>query len=389
MSSKTMSPTTKSFPYNPSQLGRFSGENKAIKSFSWHRVTKWLQNFQDKKWVIRLTHKEFWDMPYLYPLIVFSYPYWAFRAKSWLFFTAANPGIETGGMMGESKAKINDMIPPPYRPQNVTISANEPRAIWQSRLKKSGITFPLIAKPVVGARGLMVEKIPDLEALNTHITRFGVDFMIEEFIDYPIEAAVLYWKNPITEQSGIFSITIKKFLTVKGNNQDTVRELLKKCFRGILQIERLDKEKPALMNSIPKCGEEKLVEPIGNHCRGTTFLNGNHLINHDMVKAFDTIQSHLDGCYFYRLDLKTPSIDDLQHGRNIKILEINGVGSEPAHIYDPEYPLWKIWRDTWLMWRKIYEIGEANHFLGIPYQTYSEFKEYVKTQDRYVKAGNK
>lgn len=326
-------------------------------------------------------------MPYLYPLIVFSYPYWAFRAKSWLFFTAANPGIETGGMTGESKAKINDMIPPPYRPQNVLISANEPRTTWQTRLEKAGIKFPLIAKPVVGARGLMVEKLQDMATLDAHITRFGVDFMIEEFIDYPIEAAVLYWKNPITEQSGISSITIKKFLTVKGNNQDTVRNLLKQNFRGILQIERLDKEKPALMNSVPKCGAEIVVEPIGNHCRGTTFLNGNHLINGDMVKAFDTIQSHLGECYFYRLDLKTPTIDDLQHGRNIKILEINGVGSEPAHIYDPQYPLWKIWRDTWLMWRKIYEIGEANHFLGVPYQTYSEFKEYVKTQDRYVKAG--
>jgi hypothetical protein len=384
-----MSPTTKTFTYNPSQLGSFSVEKTEKSPGLRHTIGTWFQDIKSKKWFIRLTHKEFWDMPYLYPLIVFSYPYWAFRAKSWLFFTAANPGIETGGMTGESKAKINDMIPPQYRPKNLLISAIETRNIWQQRLENSGIAFPLIAKPVVGARGLMVEKIHNIHDLEAHITRFGVDFMIEEFVDYPIEAAVLYWKNPITEQSGISSITIKKFLTVKGNNKDTVRDLLKQCFRGILQIERLDKEKPTLMAYIPKCGEEILVEPIGNHCRGTMFLNGNQLINDNMVKAFDTIQSHLDDCYFYRLDLKTPSIDDLQNGRNIKILEINGVGSEPAHIYDPNYPLWKIWRDTWLMWRKIYEIGEANHFLGTPYQTYSEFKEYVKTQDRYVKAGER
>ena len=108
-----------------------------------------------------------------------------------------------------------------------------------------------------------------------------------------------------------------------------------------------------------------------------------------MIKAFDKIQSQLPDCYFYRLDLKTPSVSDLQNGENIKILELNGVGSEPAHIYDPNYPLLKIWRDTWLLWAKMYEISEANNFLGAPYQTLKEFKTYMKRQGDFEEAGKK
>ena len=341
----------------------------------------------DKEWYIRLTHKEFWPMHFLYPLAIVSYPIWALRAKSWLFFTAANPGIETGGMIGESKEEINKLIPPQYRPKNALIAVGEKPNIVKMRLLVANLSYPLIAKPVVGARGLMVEKVEDFDSLMAHITRFSVDFIVEEFIDYPVEAAVLYWKNPVSLESGIQSITLKSFLSVVGNNTDTVKDLLKKNFRGILQIDRLMREKPELMAHIPANGEDILVEPIGNHCRGTMFLNGNDLINEEMVTAFDKIQANLKGCYFFRLDLKVPSVSDLQKGQNIKILEINGVGSEPAHIYDPNYPLWKSWRDTWLMWAKMYEVSEANNFLGIPYQSLKEFKTFMKRQDDFVDAG--
>ena len=153
-------------------------------------------------------------MPFLYPLAIVSYPIWALRAKSWTFFTAANPGIETGGMIGESKEEINKLIPPQYRPKNALIAVGEKPNIVKMRLLVANLSYPLIAKPVVGARGLMVEKVEDFDQLMAHITRFSVDFIVEEFIDYPVEAAVLYWKNPVSLESGIQSITLKSFLSV-------------------------------------------------------------------------------------------------------------------------------------------------------------------------------
>jgi RimK-like ATP-grasp domain len=341
---------------------------------------EFIKALTQKKWYIRLTNKEYWNAHIYTVPIIFYGTYLAARARSPLFFTAANPAIPTGGMVGESKADISSWIPPHYRPKNALIQLSDSMEAIQTIIEKAGMQFPLVLKPVVGCRGLMVEKVNTLEEANEHILRFPTNFLIEEFIDYPVEAAVLYWKNPETGKSGIQSVAGKAFLTVIGDGRQAVECLLKQNPRGILQIERLQKEKPELLKYIPQSGEKVLVEHIGNHCRGTKFLNYNHLITPDMVAAFDKIQADLPGCYVFRLDLKTPSVSDLQAGRNIKILEINGVGSDPAHIYDPNIPFFEIWAAYIRLWKKIYEISTALHRLGVPYMKLKEYKNYIKIQ---------
>ncbi len=349
----------------------------------------WMTKIAQKKWFIRLTHKEFWAMWTHYAPAIFYYFYAVLRERSLLFFTAANPTIPTGGMLGESKADINKNIPPQYRPRNLMLFSGENKEKWFENIEKEKFPFPAIVKPIVGGRGLMVEKVNNFDELAAHVTRFGVDFIVEEFIDLPVEAAVLYWKNPVTNASGILSVTLKKFLSVTGDGVSTVEQLLQQNFRGILQIERLRREKSDLMTLKPNLGTSTLVESIGNHCRGTTFLNRNDLINANMIAAFDCVQADLGDVFFFRLDLKVPNIADLQAARNLKILEINGVGSEPAHIYDPNFPLVFAWRDTVKLWRKIHEVSAANHRLGVAYQSRKEFMQFVKMQHAFEEAGKK
>jgi hypothetical protein len=333
-----------------------------------------------KKWFIRLMNKEYWNANIYTVPIVFYGIYLAAKARSPLFFTAANPAIPTGGMVGENKADISKWIPPQYRPKNALIHFRNSKEEIQSIIDKLGMQFPLILKPVVGCRGMMVKKVHNLEEVYEHTFRFPTDFLIEEFIDYPVEAAVLYWKNPETGESGIQSVAGKAFLTVIGDGRLAVECLLKQNPRGVLQVERLQKEKPELLKYVPQSGEKILVEPIGNHCRGTQFLNYNHLITQEMVAAFDKIQADLPGCYVYRLDLKTPSVSDLQAGQNIRILEINGVSSDPAHIYDPNIPFFEIWAAYIRLWQKIFEISTALHRQGTPYMKLKEYTKYLKSQ---------
>jgi hypothetical protein len=333
-----------------------------------------------KKWFIRLMNKEYWNANIYTVPIIFYGTYLAAKARSPLFFTAANPAIPTGGMVGENKADISNWIPPQYRPKNALIELSNSKEDIQSIIEKLGMQFPLILKPVIGCRGMMVEKVHNLEEAYEHILRFPTEYLIEEFIDYPVEAAVLYWKNPETGKSGIQSVAGKAFLTVVGDGKQAVECLLKKNPRGILQVERLQKEKTQLLKFVPQSGEKIVVEPIGNHCRGTQFLNYNHLITSEMVAAFDKIQADLPGCYVFRLDLKTPSVSDLQAGRNIKILEINGVGSDPAHIYDPNIPFFEIWAAYIRLWKKVYEISTALHRQGVPYMKSKEYIQYSKSQ---------
>jgi hypothetical protein len=333
-----------------------------------------------KPWFIRLMNKEYWNANiYVAPVVVYV-AYLAAKARSPLFFTAANPAIPTGGMVGENKADISNWIPPQYRPKNCTIESTDSMENIKIRLEKADLQFPMIIKPTVGCRGLMIKKVENLTEIMEHLLRFPTTFLLEEYIDYPIEAAVLYWKNPETGESGIQSITGKEFLSVMGDGKLTVECLLMQNPRGILQIERLRKEKSDLLKQIPRLGKYVLVEPIGNHCRGTKFLDFNHLITPEMVKAYDKIQADLEGNYLFRLDLKTPSVFDLQNGKNIKILEINGVGSDPAHIFDPNTRFFEIWAAYFRLWKKIYEISTALHRQGVPYMTLKEYRNFAKKQ---------
>jgi hypothetical protein len=51
-------------------------------------------------------------------------------------------------------------------------------------------------------------------------------------------------------------------------------------------------------------------------------------------------------------------------GRNLKIVELNGVTSEATHIYDPKLSLFDAYRVLFQQWRIAFEIGDINRARG-------------------------
>ena len=117
------------------------------------------------------------------------------------------------------------------------------------------------------------------------------------------------------------------------------------------------------MEVLPAGAVFELVE-VGAHARGTVFLDRNHLRTPAIEEAFDAISHHFKGFYFGRYDVRAPSIEDFQHGRNIKILELNGLTSEVAHAYDPGHGVFNAWRDLMQQWKIAFEISAINQRNG-------------------------
>ena len=117
---------------------------------------------------------------------------------------------------------------------------------------------------------------------------------------------------------------------------------------------------------------------IGNHCLGTKFLNANHLINDQLTAVFNKISHEIDGFYFGRYDLRCPSLSDLYEGKNIKIMELNGAGAEPAHIYQPGFSILEGWQVLLYHWHILYEISILNHKKGVAYLTLNEARLILK-----------
>ncbi|MFT6829009.1 MAG: hypothetical protein ACJAZV_002305 [Roseivirga sp.] len=314
---------------------------------------------------VKWLNYEYWPFwLFFLPLV----PYWiylAIRARSFTYFTAANPGIEHGGVFGESKIDILNKINKRYLPKTVFFKSNTPISDVMVMISENQIDFPLIIKPNVGERGNDVEKIDNQQALQIYLSSASGDLIIQEFVDYEIELGVLYYRFPDSDKTGITSVVTKEFLTVIGDGKSTIIELLEENDRARFQLESLMKKLGEEMNIVLAKGQQRNMQPIGNHCKGTKFLSGLNLLNPKLVQVFDDVALDIEGFYFGRFDLKVKSIEDLYLGRNIKILELNGVTSEPAHIYDPSYSLWKAYSETARNMKMMFRVSRANIKKGV------------------------
>jgi len=309
---------------------------------------------------------EYWPWWLFYLPIL---PYWVYlslKNKTFAYFSVANPGIDLGGFFGESKSEILALIDKEYLPNSFTVFANTELSTITNNLFLNNIGYPLIAKPDVGERGNDVCKISNEIELIEYHNNANFKYIIQEFVTYDIELGVLYSRLPNENSGCVSSVTLKEFLTVCGDGKLSILNLMEKSTRARFQIERLKKEMGNEINRIPLIYEKVLLEPIGNHCRGTRFINYNHIISDNLNIVFDKISLPINGFYYGRFDLKVKSIDDMMQGKHIKIMELNGASSEPGHIYDAiTNNIFSAYMDLTSHWKRLSDISAVNIKAGL------------------------
>ena len=72
----------------------------------------------------------------------------------------------------------------------------------------------------------------------------------------------------------------------------------------------------------------------------------------------------MPGFYYEWFDINFKSWEAIQKGEDFKIIEVNGVNSEPTLTYQPAYSILKAYRDIFHHMEIIYEISEMNSALG-------------------------
>jgi hypothetical protein len=335
--------------------------------------------------LIRLRSWEYWPFAVVYAPVFVYWLWLSVRARSLFFFSAANPSIESGGLLGESKADILDKIDDEFKPKTLFVPKSLPANALLARLTEADFYYPIIAKPNAGERGWRVEKIARADELIAYLESSPVDFLVQEYVDEPLELGVFYYRMPGRQRGVISSVVQKEFLSVTGNGRDCLETLILSNDRARLQWEVLKMKYASDLERVPEPGETLTLVSIGNHCRGTKFLNANHLITPELTRLFDRIGQPITGFYFGRYDLRCRSEADLYAGRHLKIMELNGAGAEPAHIYQPGFSLWEGWRVLLHHWQILYAISRENHRRGVAYMTFGEARAIY----RRVKAEQK
>jgi hypothetical protein len=336
-----------------------------------------MSRFKKPLWWVKLTNYEYWPMFALYFPTSLYWTWLIIKSRSLTFFTLTNPIEEFGQFFGASKFHTLEKIQRKYLPLDTTVELGTSMEKAKARITAAGIEYPFIIKPNWGERGVNVERVNNDEELASYLEKTDRDSIVQEFITHPIELGVFYNRRPDGSHSEISGITMKEFMVVTGDGISTVEMLMEQNDRFRFQIKRLKVQRPRLVKSIPANGEKVLLEPVGNHNRGTKFLDASKYINDGLVRVFDDIASTIDGFYYGRFDIKVRDWEGLYRGEGIKVLELNGAYSEPAHIYDPSHRITYAWKEIVRHMKIIYHLADTNKKRGYRPSTSGEFIRMV------------
>lgn len=331
-----------------------------------------IRRLQNSTFLIRLLNWEYWSFLAVY---IWIYPVWIYyclKARSFFFFNASNPGIEYGGFINESKKNIQPLIPGEYNPATVFFDLPiQPKSI-PSVVYQHGLRFPMIGKPNKGGRGRGVKIIHDEAGLIAYAQHATIDFHIQEFVAFKEEVGIFYYRHPGETRGRISGIVKKEFLSATGDGTHSIRQILASQPRAKLQQEALETIHGIELDEILPAGEKRVLVPYGNHARGALFLDDTHLADAELTATIDQICQKIEGFYFGRLDIRYDNWEDLKRGLKLAIIEVNGAGSEPTHMYDPRHSLFFAWKEIIRHWKLLSQISIDNHRRGFRYLSFSE-----------------
>jgi hypothetical protein len=309
---------------------------------------------------IKATNWEYWPTYVVYGPLYFYWCWLSIRSRSFFFFSAANPGIQYSGFVQEKKSDIYKIIPQQYYPRTRLCTPGEAVPMLMEELKNMGLTFPLIAKPDMGQKGIQVKLLKSEEDLAAYSRASQVNFLVQEYVSYEHEVGIFYYRIPGEERGHISGIVGKEFLTVTGDGRSSMLSLLQQDDRSLLQLPALKHTYGDFLNTVLAKDVSYVVVPYGNHSRGAKFIDLRHQITDQLTQAIDQVCQQIPGFYYGRLDIKFNCWEEMTAGKNFSIIELNGAGSEPTHMYDPANSIAYAWKEIHRHWRLLFTISTLN-----------------------------
>jgi hypothetical protein len=312
---------------------------------------------------------EFWPGWLFYAPVVAFWIIKSIRYGSVTLPALANPKIDAGGICGESKNDILGLAGPaarawiaPFAPMT-TSGHNDGNdlALAEAAMARSSLTYPVVAKPDMSCNGVGVRIVRNAAELAAYLRAFprAARLQLQALVELPGEAGIFYIRHPHEATGRITSVTLKFPPTVIGDGEKTIRQLIAADAR-LAAVSRLLLPKLGdKADAVPAAGEERRLVFVGNHCRGSTFKDGMDIVTPALAERIDEIVKDVQDLYFSRIDLRYGSLDDLRAGKNFKIIEFNGSGSEATHIWDPAMTMMAAYKTQFFHYGESFRIGAA------------------------------
>ncbi|MBN9349140.1 MAG: hypothetical protein J0H55_00510 [Chitinophagaceae bacterium] len=333
----------------------------------------------------KITNWEQWPFQILYAPLAPVWLYYIIRSGSVWFFTPSNPKITFGGMEGEPKKEMHELLPATFCPEHFNVKPGQTVSRILQSMKEHGLSFPVIVKPEVGEKGILVRKIDNESQLKFYHDHVPEEYIIQKYVSLPMEVSLFYYRYPWEKKGKITGFLQKVSLRVSGDGVHTLKELILENPKAKKQIEMLKKKFGDSFEKIIPEGEIIKLSHAGNHNRGAHFIDLKNEIDENLTMMLDKISLSIDDFFYGRYDIMCQSIEDLKKGKNFYILEYNGCGAEPNHFYDTGYTLKEAYLEIMMHWKKLFTISRYNHMRGIPYWPFFKGLHFLRNAKKQVR----
>ena len=330
-------------------------------------------NFDLRRFTTRLlrwTHWEFWPMWLFYPPVAIHYLWLIVKYRGTMLPTISNPGIFSGGIVGESKMQtLHDLMntSPEFTAEAELITGDSAKARLTSLREicaQRNISYPFILKPDLGQRGAGIKLIRSESQAEIYLKETSAPLLVQRFAAGPHEVGIFYYRFPDEPRGHIFAITEKIFPVLTGNGESTIAELIWRDDRARFMAEKYLQRLGARQDEVLAAGETQPLVQSGNHAQGCIFRDGIRLHSPALEERIDDISKKVSGFFIGRYDIRFASVEDLYAGKNFQIIELNGAAAEATNIYDARNTLWSAYRTLFRQWDLVFAIGAENRRRG-------------------------
>lgn len=334
----------------------------------------------------KIKNWEQWPFKLLYAPLAPIWLYYILRSRAVWFFTPSNPKLTFGGMEGEPKKEMHDLLPLNLCPVYFNVRPGTSLSEILATLREKRMNFPVIAKPEIGGQGILVRKIANEEELKFYHEHVPYEYFLQDFVTYSMEVSLFYYRYPWENTGHITGFLHKVPLRVIGDGVRTLYELIVADEKSKKQLDVLQVRYKSHFNNIIPEGEVFKLSDAGNHNRGARFIDLKDEIDNNLVALLDKISNSIDDFFYGRYDIMCESIADLKAGRNFVILEYNGCGAEPNHFYDTGYTLRKAYLEIIMHWKKLFTISRYNYKQGCEYWPFLKGWRFLSQTKKYFKS---
>src|SRR6185369_16027554 len=167
-----------------------------------------------------------------YPPVAIYCLWLAVKYRGLTLPTASNPGIFSGGMVGESKGDmLKDLLStsPRFTAEAELLAGDSVAARLESldeTRTRLNLDFPFILKPDVGQRGVGIKLIRSRKQAEDYLRQTSAPLVVQRYAPGPHELGIFYFRFPHEARGHIFAITEKLFPVLVGDGKSTLAELV-------------------------------------------------------------------------------------------------------------------------------------------------------------------